>query len=135
MAEIVVRTFADVLANRDASSTKVNSDITVKVKTGAFACLRLVDSPEGCNGVHCEERNDRCQEEECRDRLNKKLNDFKKANETTTRNTEYLLEDIEELLREISTYCRTDSLYYPKMEESRLALDSALTGNARAPML
>jgi hypothetical protein len=124
MAEKKKPTFADVLANRDPNR---KGDLDVNWKTDKITCLIVVDRPEGCNGKHCEELQDRCQEGECIKRLKKELDASKLENETRVTHFEEQLQVIDELLWDISVHCKTDYLYYPTMEESRLALESAQT--------
>ena len=119
------RTFADVLADREASSTKPRA-IDKKVKTETVACLRITDGPRGCTGIHCELDSKCCREKVCIERLQQKTQTVKNETDSKAIGIDEYLETNESLLAEILNHCRTDSLYYPTMEESRLALESAL---------
>lgn len=68
----------------------------------------------------------RCRDQECLSRLQEKLSALQAQNETAAFEIDEYFADINGLLHEIEIHCRTDSLYYPAMEESRLALESAL---------
>ena len=125
------RTFADVLAGREASSTKPRA-IDQKVKTGNVASLRLVVGPEGCNGIHCPNAAKQCSKKECISRLEKDTEALKSDNKSKGVEVSDHLEAIEGVLVDISAHCRTDSLYYPTMEESRSALELAIAEHVEA---
>ena len=123
------KSFADVLANRDASLPVSKASLEFKWKTGKVRSLKIVARPEGCNGIHCDHIENHCKEEACSKRLKEELSIATSTNEAMTADTENQLQSIDELLWDISVHCRTDDLNYPTMEESRLALESALCGN------
>lgn len=127
MAEKKKPTFADVLANRDPTR---KGDFDVNWKTDKITCVRVVDRPEGCNGKHCSQVKEHCQEKKCIDRLQEQLDHITSENEQAVSDIEERRQSIDELLWDISVHCKTDDLYYPTMEESRLALESALSGKA-----
>jgi hypothetical protein len=122
------RTFADVLADREASSTQPRT-IDQKVNTGVVTCLSIVDRPRGCSGAHCELAPKCCQEKACIGRLREQMESLKRDSASKVVEISKSIEAIEDVLVEISVHCRTDSLYYPTMEESRSALELALANN------
>jgi hypothetical protein len=126
----VPRTFADVLANRDPNQGVPKESLEFKWTTGKVRSLKIVTRPEACSGKHCRQVKDRCQEKKCINRLQEQLSKTTSENEQTVSDNEERLQSIDELLWEISVHCKTDDLYYPTMEESRLALESALSGKA-----
>jgi hypothetical protein len=128
------KSFADVLANRDASRAVSKDSLQFQWKTGKVRSLKIVTRPEGCNGKHCEQVEDHCEEEACMKRLKEELSTATSTNEATIADTQDQLQSIDELLWDISVHCRTDGLNYPSMEESRLALESALRGKTEGSL-
>ena len=120
------RTFADVLADREASSSRPRV-IDRRFRTGAVTCLSIVDRPKGCSGAHCELVSKCCQEEACINRLREQMETLKRDNASKSAAINEHLQAIEDLLVEISNHCRTDSRFYPTMEESRSTLELALS--------
>ena len=129
-----VKSFADVVANRDAHQAVSEASLEFRWKTGKIRSLKIVTRPEGCNGKHCEQGEDHCKEEACLKRLKEELNTATSTNEAIFIETQDQLQDIDELLWDISVHCRTDDLNYPAMEESRLALESALRSKTDASL-
>lgn len=124
MEETAIRSFADVLADRAASSVVLRA-IDQKLITGTVKCLPVVDGPVGCTGVHCPNKRNYCKEKVCLKRVQARLKSVKVDNTSIGREIDGHIADIEGLLVEISVYCRTDSLNYPAMEESCSALKLA----------
>lgn len=128
------KSFADYLADREATRASSKSILECKWKTSKVQSLKIVNRAQGCNGEHCVEAEGYCREEACVKRLNQELTDSTSTNETTNADIQDQLQRIDDLLWDISVYCRTDNLNYPTTEESRFALESALRGKTEASL-